>query len=595
MPRLDILRSARRLLRPIADRAVLLNIGGTLLLVAFGGALSASSPLALKHLVDAVDSAVARPEVSADGSVLALGALYVLVLIGSRIAADVRPLLAGKVEQRVLAALRQRFIEHLLRLPMSCLIKRRSGELLHSVDLAAAGAQLIVSHIANSVAPVLVELVVMLMILVELQQPALVKLFVVTAAMYLVVYTVGALRLTRYAQEVSTASLDVHAQLGDGIANVETFRCFGAGPQVEMGIRNASSTLACRWFQFNRMTVGISLQASIIFMSALAASLIIAADAVARSQMTVGGFVLANAYMLQMVRPLEVLGSAARDLSRAVEFMRPLLALLAEQVEPESNPPAAPGSTETLAAHAPSLRFENVHFEYRTGCPVLLGLDLEIPAGRTTAIVGSSGSGKSTLVRLLLRLYEPQAGRILLNGQTIETLPTAGLRALIGLVPQDCTLLHASAASNIALGVHGASREDIELAAQGAQIHRLIEAMPNGYDTLLGERGQTLSGGERQRLTIARALMRRPMIYLLDEPTSMLDSKTEVEIMQALRQLTAGCTTLLIAHRLSTVMHADEIVVLDGGRVQERGPHLELLARGGLYAQLWRQQTDGAR
>jgi ATP-binding cassette subfamily B protein len=221
-------------------------------------------------------------------------------------------------------------------------------------------------------------------------------------------------------------------------------------------------------------------------------------------------------------------------------------------------------------------------------------LDLDVPAGRTTAIVGRSGSGKSSLVRLLLRLYEPQAGRILLDGRSIESLQAAELRARIGLVPQDTSLLQASVSNNIALGLPEASHDDIERAARHAQVHGLIDALPHGYGTLLGDRGQTLSGGERQRLAIARAILRKPSLYVLDEPTSMLDAKTEAGILQSLRELTAGCTTLVIAHRLSTVMHADEIVVLDGGRVHERGNHTQLLAQNGLYAQLWRQQTDGA-
>ncbi|MBI3345724.1 MAG: ABC transporter ATP-binding protein [Burkholderiales bacterium] len=597
MPRLDTLRSALRLLHAQADRPVLLGIGGTLLLVGISGTFAACSPLALKHLVDALAASTQGHQPG--GYVLAQGAVYLLVLLVSRLAADVRPLLAGKVEQRVLAGLRQRFFAHLLRLPMSYLVKRHGGELLHSVDLAAAGSQLIISHVTNSIAPVLVELVVMAVILAQLQQPALVVLFAATAVTYLGVFSFGALRLTRQANAVSAASLDVHTQLTDGIAHVETLRCFSAGPQAEKAMAEASSRLACRWLEFNRRTVGTALAASVLFAVALAASSAIAADAVAQGQMTVGGFVLTNVYMLQMVRPLEVLGSAARDLARALGFMRPLLGILAEPTEPAEAarcmpPTSATASGSKCQPSAPSLRLENLHFGYEPCHPVIRGLNLEIPAGRTTAIVGRSGSGKSSLVRLLLRLYLPQAGHILLDGRPIEALPMADLRALIGLVPQECALLHATAASNIALGVPGASREDIELAARIAQLHHILEALPRGYDTLLGERGQTLSGGERQRLAIARALLRRPTIFLLDEPTSMLDSKTEAEIMAALRRVTAGCTTLVIAHRLSTAMHADEIVVLDGGQIHERGRHLDLLASGGLYAQLWRQQMHGA-
>ncbi len=590
MSRVDRHLSAIRLLREATNRTACFNILATLLLVTAGGALAAGSPLALKALVDALTGVA-----PGDDGWLVPGALYLVALSGSRLASDLRPLPASKVEQQILAALRRRFIEHLLRLPMSYLIKRRSGELLHSVDLAAAGSQLIVSHVANSIAPVLVELAMMAAILSHLQQPSLVMLFTLTAVLYLAIFATGALKLKGRASAVSSASLEVHAQLNEGVTNVETLRCFGANDHAAAAVHETSSRLAASWLRFNRLTVQVSLAASALFALSLAACFAIAADAVAQGAMSVGGFVLASVYMLQMVHPLEVVGSAARDLSRALGFMRPLLDILAEPPETLGTSRAAPLPDALQAAEAPALRLENLHFAYDPHRPVFQGLDLDIPAGRTTAIVGRSGSGKSSLVRLLLRLYVPQSGRILLAGEPIDALPIERLRALIGLVPQDAGLLHATAAANISLGLPDVDRRDIELAARTAQLHHLIEALPNGYDTMLGERSQTLSGGERQRLTIARALLRRPLIYLLDEPTSMLDSKTEAEIMLALRRITAGCTTIVIAHRLSTVMHADEIIVLDSGQVRERGRHSELLERNGLYAQLWRQQVAGTQ
>jgi ATP-binding cassette subfamily B protein len=592
MPRLGSLGPALRLIREGVDRSVQLNLLGTMLLVTLSGVLAAASPLALKQLVDAVAGSTSMHPTDG-GRLLLPGAIYLFVLVGGRLTSDIRPLLASRVEQRVLAVIRQRFFAHLLRLPMAYLVRRRSGELLHSADLAAAGAQAIISHITNSIAPVLIELVLMGVILAQLQQPALLALFIATSLLYLVVFALGVLRQRPAIRAVSAASLDLHAQLSDGISHVETLRCFGAAEQAEQSLARTASHLASRWLRFNQLTVQSALAASGVFALTLTACLTITAEAVAQGQMTVGGFVLASVYMLQMVRPLEMLGAAARDLSRAVGFMQPLLDVLAEP--PEATPTTASPSPAswTAPARAPSLRFENLSFGYDPQRPVIRGLDLEIPAGRTTAIVGRSGSGKSSLVRLLLRLYAPQQGRILVDGQAIETLPTADLRALIGLVPQDAGLLQASVSSNIALGLPGATREDIERAAMRAQLHHLVDALPRGYDTLLGERGQTLSGGERQRMAIARALLRRPKIYVLDEPTSMLDTKTEAAILLALREVTAGCTTLIIAHRLSTVMHADEIVVLEGGQVIERGHHAELLAKDRLYAQLWRQQTDG--
>jgi ABC-type multidrug transport system fused ATPase/permease subunit len=408
----------------------------------------------------------------------------------------------------------------------------------------------------------------------------------------LAAFGVGLWRQRPVVKSLSAASLEVYGQLGDGISHIETLRCFGAGAYAEQQLSSAFVRLLSGWQRFNRLTAETALAASLIFAVTMGASFFIATDAVAHGQLSVGGFVLACVYMLQMPRPLEMLGGAARELARAGGFVRPMLEILAQPVDPAERPSAAGRKAGTPTSLAPSLRIENLHFGYDPLKPVIRGLELDIRAGCTTAIVGRSGCGKSSLARLLLRLYAPQTGRILIDGQPIETLPTAELREMFGLVPQDVGLLQATARHNIAIGRNGASIEDVQIAAAHAHIHHHIQSLPDGYDTMLGSRGQTMSGGERQRLAIARAMLRRPKIYLLDEPTSMLDARTEADILAALRELTAGCTTIVIAHRLSTVMHADDIVVLDGGRVHERGTHADLLAKDGLYAQLWRQQTE---
>jgi len=586
MSRAGTVNAALRLLGTAADPAFWWNTVGTLLLVAAGGALAALSPWVLKHLVDAL----ATPT---HGAVFEPGAAYLLVLVAGRVVADLRPLLAGRVEQQALTALRQRFVEHLFRLPIQDLVQRKGGEILHSVDLASAGLQLIVSHLANSIVPVAVELVVMGAVLVRLGQPSLVVLFAVTCLLYLALFAVGAKRLSRRASDVSAASLGVHARLGDAVAHNETLRCFGATAMTASQLRLASGCLASQWMRLHHLTLRLGLIASILFGLAMAACLILTTEAASKGTMTVGGVVLATVYMLQMTRPLEVLGSATRDVARALSFMRPLLEILERPEAPAESCRAASASARPPPAQAPSIRFENVGFGYDAHRPVLRGLNLDIPPGCTTAIVGSSGSGKSSIVKLLLRLYAPQSGRILIDGFPIDEMPVEASRALMALVPQDAALLHASAAVNIALGMPNARQDDIEAAARAALLHPVIDALPERYDTPLGERSQTLSGGERQRLAIARALLRQPRIYLLDEPTSMLDSRTEAAIMESLRTLTTGCTTLLIAHRLSTVMHADNIVVLQDGQVQERGSHAALLAQGGLYAQLWKQQAPG--
>lgn len=594
MQRLLTLRQAVRLILEVADHRLRLHIAATTLLVVGGGVLSAATPLALKHLIDAVAASSPTAATAAAANVLKQGAIYIGALCGGRVVADIRPLLTGTMDQELAAALRRRFFGHILRLPLGTLLKRRTGETLHSLDLACAGIQLLIGHLTSSIIAVVVELAVMTWVLAELQQPALVALFGATALLYVTVLGSSTIRLNRYADAVTTESLSVHGQLAEGLGSVETLRCFNAEAQARQALEVASSALVSRWRGYYRMAASTAIVASGVFALSMTACLAISAHGVAKGELSVGGLVLSSVYLLQMLRPLEMMGSAVRDLSRANSLVRPLLAILREP--PEAVPPLSTPTPEAVSAgrRAPSLRLEHVTFGYDPIHPVIHALDLEIAAGSTTAIVGPSGSGKSSLIRLLLRLYSPQQGRILLNEQPIEEMPLADLRARFGLVPQDTTLLHASIATNIALGIPGATRDAIIGASSGARLHEAIESMPAGYDTLIGERGSKLSGGERQRLAIARALLRRPQIFLLDEPTSNLDSNTEAQILMTLREATRGCTTLVVAHRLATVTSADEIIVLDGGRIQERGRHADLVARNGLYTRLWRQQTEGA-
>jgi len=583
-----------RLLHSEADPYVLWHGLATILVVITSGATVALSPLILKALVDALDEAQRHPTSGQRGALLGYALGYLLLLLAGRALADVRPFLTGAINQRLHSRLTQRFFDHVLRLPMGYLTGCRGGELQHRLDLGGAGAQLATSHLTGSLLPVLVELMTMTGVLIHLGQPALVVTFGVAAFVYLVIFSAGARRLTASAHAVSTASLEAYAHLGDGLANLETLRYFTAESQMRQRLLGACCGLEKRWMKLNRLNLMIGLAASVTFAASMATSLLIGVDAVQRHAMSLGGFVLTTVYTLQMVRPIESMGSAARDLSRALGYLRPLLNLLAEPLAAESTHAAAHGAPTAGRVSPPvAVCLENLHFGYDPQRPVLRGVDLIIPAGSTTAIVGRSGSGKSSLARLLMRLYAPQQGRILLDGRDIESIDGALLRGeLIALVSQETALLHETIAGNIALGRPDAPRNDIASAARGAQLDALLGTLPAGLDTPVGERGMQLSGGERQRVGIARALLRRPGLYILDEPTSMLDCKTELEIQKTLRSLGAA-TTIVIAHRLSTVVDADEIVVLDEGRIRERGNHRSLIARDGLYAQMWRQQMAG--
>ncbi|HEY8508954.1 MAG TPA: ATP-binding cassette domain-containing protein, partial [Steroidobacteraceae bacterium] len=307
-------------------------------------------------------------------------------------------------------------------------------------------------------------------------------------------------------------------------------------------------------------------------------------------RMTVGTFVLVNTYMIQLVTPLEQIGYAMQSLSQGYAFLGKMLDLFRQKPEP-----GASGDGQTLGEGSPgALTFEHVSVSYRADRAVLNDVSFEVPPGKTVGIVGASGAGKSTLVRLLVRLIEPDGGRILLDGMPITSLSLPALRQAIAVVPQDTVLFNDTIGFNIGFGKRGSTQEEIEAAARVAHLHDFIMKLPEGYATRVGERGLKLSGGEKQRVSIARAALKRPRIYVFDEATSSLDSRTEQEILTNLRELSRHATTLVIAHRLSTIVHADEIVVLHDGVIVERGTHAALLALGGRYASLWHAQQQQA-
>jgi ATP-binding cassette, subfamily B, heavy metal transporter len=313
-----------------------------------------------------------------------------------------------------------------------------------------------------------------------------------------------------------------------------------------------------------------------------------ATQGVVDGRLTLGDLVMINAFMIQLYIPLNFLGVLYREIKQNLTDLDKMFTLLERHREVDDQPGAA-----ALQVRAGVVRFEHVSFAYEPARPILHDLSFEIPAGKTVAVVGPSGAGKSTLARLLYRFYDVGGGRISIDGQDIRQVTQASLRQAIGIVPQDTVLFNDTVEYNIAYGRTGASRAEVEAAAKAAHIHNFIAAQPKGYDTMVGERGLKLSGGEKQRVAIARTLLKNPPILIFDEATSALDSANERAIQAELRSAAQGKTALVIAHRLSTVVDAHEIVVLEQGRVVERGAHAELLARGGRYAEMWRLQQSG--
>jgi ATP-binding cassette subfamily B protein len=469
-------------------------------------------------------------------------------------------------------------------------LERKVGAIGETAEQGIRGYQLLLTHTMLTILPVVIELIAVATVLLHFGYGMYMAIIAAAAVAYVFAFNQGAVASKTCSIVMSRSHIEAHAVLTDSLMNYETVKYFDAEPIVSRRYDSALGSMESAWrtFYSKRMTNGVFIAS--IFACSLGASLWFAANDVVRGAMTVGDFVLVNAYIIRLTQPLEMLGFAVRDVAQGLSFLQSLLDLLQESRETDT--------AETSVSGAPpqsQLAFERVSFSYGGDKPILRDVSFTVPAGATVALVGASGGGKTSIIRLLFRLYEPSSGRILFDNTPISCLSLSSLRRSIAIVPQDTVLFHDTIASNIGFGRHGASRSEIEEAARIANLHKQIMSMPDGYETIVGERGLKLSGGERQRVAIARAALKRPRIYVFDEATSSLDSRTEREIIRNLHDVSARSTTLIIAHRLSTVVHADEILVLDGGAIIERGRHVDLLNRGGTYSALWRaQQLDGS-
>ncbi len=376
----------------------------------------------------------------------------------------------------------------------------------------------------------------------------------------------------------------------DGMLNFETVKYF-ANEEHEVQRYDAALQAYERAAVKSETTLTLlNLGQGTIIATGLVGIMTLAARGVAAAEMTVGDFVLVNAYLIQLYTPLNFLGMVYRNIKQSLTDLEQMLTLLAVKPEIEDRPRAP-----ALIVHRGDVAFRRVDFRYDPRRPILSEVDFQVPPGAQVAIVGPSGAGKSTIARLLFRFYDVEAGAIEIDGQDIREVTQQSLRRAIGVVPQDTVLFNDTIYYNIAYGRPGASRAEIEEAARHAHIHDFVMGLPDGYQTMVGERGLKLSGGEKQRVAIARVILKAPKILVFDEATSALDTRTEREIQASLAEISADRTTLVIAHRLSTIVEADEILVLDHGRIVERGHHRELLARGGVYAAMWARQQQAAQ
>lgn len=577
-----IARVILELLWSQADTFIRRRLALALLLALCSSALAGAAPLLLKMMVDALSA-------PRSDNVYFTPAALIIAYAGSqwlvRSFQEARGLTYGRADQRLQRRLSLRLLKHVLRLPLSFHLDRRTGALGQTLNNGLLGCRLVIHHLVFSVLPVIIEVAMMTSILIFLGQPIFLAIIGAALLFYTLAFTAGAVRIAKAGRGASAAHIDANAMLTDSILNYETVKCFNAEVEVQEHFDAALVRTEQQWKQFYMHKLGNGLVVAAIFAFSLGTSMVVAADAVSRGSLSIGEFVLVHTYIFQLIRPVETIGFALRDIAHGLAFIEKMAELLQEQ--PEEGPLQR---TANFTRGQGDIVFDRVSFSYRPERSVLADVSFTIPAGKTVAVVGASGSGKSSLVRLLLRFCEPDSGRILLDGISISELSVSSLRETIAVVPQDTVLFNDSIAYNIGIGRSGSPVEDIERAARMAHLHEFIADQPDGYETKVGERGVKLSGGEKQRVAIARAALKAPRIFIFDEATSSLDSKTEQQILCNIRDVSRGATTLIIAHRLSTVIDADEIVVLDKGRILERGTHQALLRNGGAYASLWAAQ-----
>jgi ABC-type transport system involved in Fe-S cluster assembly fused permease/ATPase subunit len=554
-----------------------------LLLIMVASAMTALGPVALKLVVDGFTGQASGVGASA----VTLIGLYVLSQWLARTVGEIRGLVYARAERRMSRMLSERLFAHVMRLPLGFHLERQTGAISQALDNGLNGYQMVLHTLVFTILPVATELGTIVVVLSRLDHPAFLGLFSGAIIAYAVVFWYAAHTVVAAARAASDSQVNSTAVMTDCILNYETVKYFTAESVVQDRVGRALIQTEDGWVGFYRRYAYNGLGIATIFAGFLAVTIIHAAHEVQGGRLSVGSFVLINTYMLQVVRPVEMLGYAMQSLSQGLAFLGKMFEILREKPEPVAGVGSAP------LGGAGRLEFAAVGVSYRPDRVILRDVSFSVPAGKTLAVVGGSGAGKSTLVRLLVRLIEPDAGRILLDGRSSGELPLAELRQAIAVVPQDTVLFNDTIGYNIAFGKAGSTRAEVEHAARLAHLHDFITSLPDGYDTKVGERGVKLSGGEKQRVSIARAAIKRPRIYVFDEATCSLDSNTEREILTNLREISRFSTTVVIAHRLSTVIHADEIVVLEAGTIVERGSHLGLLRQNGRYAALWQAQQQG--
>jgi ABC-type transport system involved in Fe-S cluster assembly fused permease/ATPase subunit len=519
--------------------------------------------------------------------VVALTVIYGLLRVAMALFTQGRDALFAAVAMNAVRRLAIEVFVHLHQLSLRFHLERKTGGLTRILERGRNAIETIIRTSMLVAVPTIVEFALILGVFLFSFDWRYVVAVIVMIIAYMTYTTLATNWRIAIRRSMNESDTDANTKAIDSLLNFETVKYFGAEKREALRYDKSME-------RYERLSVRtyvslaiLNAGQAVIFTLGLVAVIIMCVAGIRAGRNTVGDFVLVNLMMLQLYQPLNFMGMVYRDIKQAIVDIELMFDILGQSPEIQDRPGAP-----KLVVSQGAVRFENVEFSYDPGRKILRGISFEAPAGKTIAIVGPSGAGKSTISRLLFRFYEPSAGRITIDGQDIGAITQASLREAIGMVPQDTVLFNDTILYNIRYGRDGASDEDVTAAANNAQIDAFIRSLPQGYRSQVGERGLKLSGGEKQRVAIARTMLKGPPILVLDEATSALDTFTEREIQAALERVSKGRTTLIIAHRLSTVVHADEILVLDKGAIAERGTHEGLLAKGGIYAALWSRQRE---
>ena len=569
------------------EAALRARVVGALLFLLANKLLGVYVPVLFRDAVNSLALTPGRLAVAVPvGLLLAYGGARVL----AQLSGELRDVLFARVTQRAMRTVALRVFRHLHALSLRFHLDRQTGGLNRGIERGCRGIEFLLSFTLFNILPTLLEVVLVCGLLWRLYDGRFALITFVTIALYAGITVFITDWRTKFLRQANQSDQEANTKAVDSLVNFETVKYFGneahEAARYDVSLR-----------QYEESSVKVKTTVSMLNMGqgvviAVGATLImlLAGREVAQGRTRVGDFVLVNTYLLQLYLQMNALGFVYREIKRSLIDMEAMFALLRQNRE-VADPPQAP----PLRVRGGDVVFEHVSFGYGPERPILHDVSFTVPAGQTLAVVGASGAGKSTLSRLLFRFYDVWSGRILIDGQDIRGCTQDSVRAAIGIVPQDTVLFNDSIGYNIAYGNPAATPAEVERAARLAHIHAFVQSLPEGYATQVGERGLKLSGGEKQRVAIARTILKGPAILLFDEATSALDTHTEREIQQSLREVSQNRTTLVIAHRLSTVVEADQILVLEQGRIVERGRHQDLLALGGRYAGMWAKQQEAAQ